>query len=158
LTGTIGWQWQDNFTVYVKVQAPLWKGATANAEANGYIFRLGGVTPYAAIAVDGGRNPWAFFDDGGGTKNVNGAILTSSSPALLEMCAQYRNFLTAPQVRIDAGAGFGSYSTAGVPITAWGNTTFGVGSDTGAQGYGAPVMTVKMVSGLLTFAQMQQIF
>lgn len=159
--GPISWPWQEHLTFYARALAPLWKGATGNAEANGYLLRLGSTAPYVAVYVGGVRDPRCFLDanDGGGTRGNSQTVLTGSSPRLLEICGQVRNLSSAPQARTDAGQGFNAWGTVGAPITAWGAAAnFYIGSDGGAQGYGAPIFSGKVAAGLWSLEQMRGAF
>jgi hypothetical protein len=161
LTGTINWLMPNNISIYIKAQAPLWKGEVAGTpEANAYTLRLSTTAPYIytgiATGAPGGA-PWMGFHDGTSGTVRTSVNLTSATPPLLEYCGQITNLLTAPQARLDIGngQGFNAYSAAGLAIPALGNSTFAIGTDGSAQGYAAPLMVVKVASGLYTLDQMR---
>lgn len=160
LTATLTWPWQDALSIYVRGMAPLWKGQTASAEQNAYALRLGTTAPYlySGLLGNAGCAPWVGFHDGSTTLITAAPALSAASPAVVEWCGQVRNIKSAPQSRIDSGGGFTSWGTAGQAIAAWGNTVIPIGSDGGAQGFTAPLFSVKVAAGLFSLEQMRGLF
>lgn len=147
----------DDMTVYAKIVRPAW--ADASGALGGlddlYLFQLAAGPPtFNLVCLDSARTVSCFG---------RGTAATAAVPAgtTVSLCGQVRNYTTGPQTRLDvgAGAGFGSYSTAGTASTDWGsaNTDIYVGrrADTAFSQFNGLVVDLVLARGLFTLAEMQ---
>ena len=154
LSASLAWLPQD-FTVYARVSRPPWAGA---AMASGFV---GGIV--SQWNVSGSRwgirysdiagNIEALLDDGTTTVTALDAI---PAGGFVDICAQFTNVTSAGKVRLDVGAGFGSYSATVTPISAWASATLYLGSwSSGAENMDAGLRRLIIAPGARTLASLK---
>lgn len=154
LATTFGFLPQD-LTVYVRVRRPSWGSMAGDlGQYFGiYSFGNGATSSIAAVFDQGTRTVRPYVYDAAGTADAVSAALPASG--VFEFAAQYRNFATAPAVRVDVGSGFGSWSVATlVPFS-----SFSAGARFGQRVTGehleAGLRRLVVSPGLKTLAEMQ---
>lgn len=156
LTLTPGCQLPDSFTIYVKIEKPLWWLHT-------------GVVPASACASGGSSSPrWecslstssrifsgSWYD---GTTTVE-ATGTPTLAASLDMITQFDSIRTlGGRVRVDTGAGLSAYSARVVPVADIGatrSTAIGDWAYSAGNGGSCPIQALRLVSGLRTLDEMR---
>jgi hypothetical protein len=149
------WAPQD-FSLYVRFQRPFW----ASAPGSGVTGLVGAsnVSPLWNLSGTSGSPAQltAILHDG--TTQV-GASANMPTTDLIDCCCQFNSVRTAGKVRIDVGGGFGSYSSATGPISAWQGTQMAIGAQDilGSTPADAGLRKVILATGALTLAQMRGI-
>lgn len=95
----------------------------------------------------------ALLDDGTTTVTALDAI---PAGGFVDICAQFTNVTSAGKVRLDVGAGFGSYSATVTPISAWASATLYLGSwSSGAENMDAGLRRLIIAPGARTLASLK---
>ncbi len=156
LYATVAWLPRD-FTVYARLARPSWAGATT---PSGFI---GGIV--SQWNASGGR--WrlqyegvsgtitAYLNDGSTSVTATAAI---PSTGFYDLCVQYTDVLTAGKVRVDVGAGFGSYSSTVTAISAWASSTLYLGqAQSGTENLDAGIRKLIVAPGAHTLSALRGI-
>lgn len=132
LTATFDAAPQD-LTIYARLPAPAFLAGLSGTGAG--LFSLGNIASGASF--------YGFLQAAGISITLtDGSTAVSASAALTastwyDVAMQLTDVATAGRVRIDAGSGYGSYSSTTGAISAWGSTTLRIGhlEDGGGPGY-----------------------
>lgn len=151
LTQSVAFGPQD-LTVYAKWIRPLYADTTDVSLLRLRIFKLSTVAPF--IDLEAIRN------SGGSNRIVNPQIISTGGtfaqtstnvPAgqVQEAAAQFKDFATNPEVRLDVGIGFGPFSSGNaIPFTAFGNQTLEIGGGSAGVQLAGGLITLLGVRGL----------
>lgn len=156
LTYAIGFLPRD-LTLYVRLVRPWWAALSGDIGLAPEILSIGNAAPRLELYfTQASRTITVSITDGSTAVSAAQAI---PSGAILEVAVQFQTMRSGVQVRMDVGAGFGAFSSAGAGIAAWGAQTLTLGDAAWAAGntLGVPLLAAKAAGGLLTLDQMRQI-
>lgn len=126
LTAPVNWAPQD-FTAYVRAERMGYLALSTGGGIGGLFgMDMAGLAGFSTAFTTGATATLvASISDG--TTAVSGSQ-TIPAGSVFEAAIQFANVTTAPKVRIDCGASFGSYSSTTGPIAAWGSSVVSIGS------------------------------
>lgn len=169
------WTVLDTETWYVKLARPSWfdvPSGTALSNSGGamspYLLSRGsGGGPRLSIygpSASGARNYAADVTDTVPAATASGVATPSAGALTHELCAEFSQLTTVPRVRLDAGAGFSSFSAATIlPVASgaagvtWaavlqiGDAAWGTGNSAGSV-----LLVARAVRAARTLAQMRE--
>lgn len=157
LVAAMSWAFQDGITLYAKVARPDWYLHSGNLQTSHYVVSLGDTAPYLRLGfLSSSRAVFAQINDGSGNNAVSQPQQVTQPN---EICMQASGLKSGGTIRVDAGAGFGSFSAAQAPIAAFGDTVLRIGaSGAGAGLLGSGLHSLKIASGLRSLTEMQRMF
>lgn len=153
-TATVDWLPQD-FTLYTRFARPAWAGSAIPAGSTSmYLCAVGGAGGAFSLHYDLTASQFVATITDGSTPRT--AVAAMPSGAMLDICCQFQSFSTGATVRMDTGSGFGSTSSATGVFSAWGSSTFYVGTGNGANlQCDTGVRRLILAPGARTLAQMR---
>lgn len=154
LTATLAWLPQD-FTVYARLHRPPWAGATMpGGFVGGIVSQWNASGARWGIRYEGASgNIVAYLNDGTTSVTASAAI---PAGGFIDVCAEYVNVTSAGKVRLDVGAGFGSYSSTVTAISAWAASTVYIGQwSTGTENMDAGLRRLIVAPGARTLAALK---
>lgn len=146
----------QDLSIYARVARPIHADLAGALGANQGIFDLGNAAT---------NHVWAYFDaaarnivasiESGGAQSVSAAV---PAGAAIEVALQLSDVATAPKVRLDVGAGFGSLSTATpTALAAFGAAQIQAGGiNAGSAKLNGGLIALKVAAGLRTLAELRE--
>ena len=137
----------DDITVYGRIARPVFASISSKGVSPS-VFSISTSTPRMYVQFpDGSTNLQAQI---AGTGNSTSATsIPAGDP--VDFAVQFEGLATTPTCRLDTGSGFASDGTGAAAFTAFGDTTFRVGSISTDRYYGG-IVEIMAVRGLHTLA------